>query len=61
MPKVEISCSWCHEPNEVRKGDSKKVYCTICGHRADVPRVQCDCRKCRVEHANAQREMEKVA
>jgi hypothetical protein len=46
--KIVVSCSWCHEANEVRRG--KKVYCRNCGHRGDVPRVQCDCRVCRILH-----------
>lgn len=45
--KLSVTCSWCHEPNDLRK-DHGKVFCWNCGHRADVPRVQCDCRKCRV-------------
>lgn len=47
MAKISVSCSWCHEPNELRP-DGGKVYCWSCGHRADVPRVDCDCRKCRI-------------
>jgi hypothetical protein len=46
MAKLSVSCSWCHEFNELRN-DGSKVYCWNCAHRADVPRVQCDCRKCR--------------
>ena len=41
-----ITCSWCHELNKLRH-DGGRVFCWSCGHRADVPRVQCDCRKCR--------------
>ncbi len=44
--KVTVTCSWCHEGNEKPRG-VLKVFCWSCGHRADVPRVQCDCRKCR--------------
>lgn len=44
--KVTLSCPWCEEAGETRKG-SGKVYCWSCGHRADVPRAECDCRKCR--------------
>jgi len=39
--KVCVSCSWCHEPNPA---DQK--YCSNCGHRADLPRVKCDCLMC---------------
>lgn len=50
-----LTCPHCHEPNELRRdragasGSAGKVYCWSCGHRADVPRVDCDCRKCRVK------------
>jgi len=44
--KILVTCSWCHESNEHR-GDGLKTYCFSCGHRADVPRVDCDCRRCR--------------
>lgn len=40
---VKTSCSWCHEMNEMT-GDP--VYCWNCGHRGDVPRMECDCQKC---------------
>lgn len=46
MARFLVSCSWCHEANKVQCG--QKVYCWSCGHRADVPRVDCDCRKCRM-------------
>lgn len=46
--RITVNCSWCHEANEL---DGRKVYCWSCGHRADVPRVECDCRKCRNERA----------
>jgi len=44
--RKHVSCSHCHELNTLRS-DGGKVFCWSCGHRADVPRVQCDCRKCR--------------
>ena len=47
LRKVKQSCSWCHEANELNP--EGKTYCWSCGHRADVPRVDCDCRKCRHE------------
>lgn len=33
-------CSWCHEMSADRD-------CENCGHRADLPRLDCDCAKCR--------------
>ncbi len=38
------SCPWCHEGNELTGGTD---YCWNCDHRADVPRMQCDCWRCR--------------
>lgn len=26
--------------------DGHPIYCNFCGHRADVPRAECDCRSC---------------
>jgi len=43
MRRVWRSCSWCDELN-LLTGDP--VYCGVCGHRGDVPRVQCDCSQC---------------
>jgi hypothetical protein len=37
------SCSWCSESNDVSGGPT---YCRNCGHRADVPRLECTCPKC---------------
>jgi hypothetical protein len=37
------SCSWCHEVNDVTAGPGR---CKVCGHRADVPRLECDCSRC---------------
>jgi hypothetical protein len=45
MARIFVSCSWCHESNQLKAG--QKVYCWSCGHRGDVPRVECDCRTCR--------------
>jgi hypothetical protein len=36
------SCSWCHELNDITDR-----ACARCGHRADLPRLACDCRRCR--------------
>lgn len=46
--KLTLTCSWCHEAN-FRHRNGLKVFCWSCGHRADVPRVECDCPKCRRE------------
>jgi hypothetical protein len=43
--RVFVTCSWCHEANELDR--VHKTFCFSCGHRADVPRIECDCRKCR--------------
>ena len=34
------SCSWCNTLNEGK-------YCRECGHRADLPRMWCDCSQCK--------------
>lgn len=36
------SCSHCHAENPVGT-----THCRSCGHRADLPRMGCDCPKCR--------------
>lgn len=38
------TCSWCHEANECPRGEL--VWCFNCGHRADVPRLLCNCMRC---------------
>lgn len=45
-PSVTISqsCSWCDELNEIP--DERPVTCNNCGHRADRPRMFCDCARC---------------
>src|SRR5581483_1450957 len=35
------SCSHCHEMN-----DAGAKFCHNCGHRADLPRLLCDCARC---------------
>jgi predicted amidophosphoribosyltransferase len=35
------TCSWCHASNSVRER-----YCHKCGHEAQVPRLDCRCRRC---------------
>jgi hypothetical protein len=37
-------CPHCSTSNEQTEGEP--VYCALCGHRADVRRADCDCRKC---------------
>lgn len=61
MAKEKFPCAWCSEMTERKKGDSRKVYCSFCGHRADAPQAECDCRKCRMRHKDAEKPMERVA
>lgn len=42
--RLIASCSWCHAMNERTTGEV--VYCCECGHRADLPRSECDCPRC---------------
>ena len=42
---MEISCNWCHTLNEI-KGLPWGDFCSNCGHRADLPRTECDCDEC---------------
>lgn len=60
--KASLSCSWCHEMNDISPNITHGVaiYCRNCGHRADVARVDCDCRNCKatrrlIETANAEK------
>lgn len=39
-------CPWCSEVNDVTDAATYPIYCRSCGHRVDVERAQCDCRKC---------------
>ena len=39
----KVTCSWCHELDEMKQGPT---LCKKCGHRADLPRLECDCRRC---------------
>jgi hypothetical protein len=57
---VSVTCSHCHALNLIaarvlRAGNSDApvavkvaypVTCRKCGHRADLPRMYCDCAKC---------------
>jgi hypothetical protein len=43
--KVTVTCSWCHASHDNTYGQTD--YCNNCGHRADLPRLQCDCEKCK--------------
>lgn len=36
------SCSWCHTLNDT----GRFTFCETCGHRADLPRMECDCGQC---------------
>jgi hypothetical protein len=40
-PSTWGSCSWCDTLNELEAGVA--VFCRICDHRADLPRIECDC------------------
>jgi hypothetical protein len=51
--KISVCCSWCHEANDISLV-GRKLFCWSCGHRPDVPRIQCDCRKCRIQHVPAE-------
>jgi hypothetical protein len=39
----ERTCSWCHEINDLTAGPT---VCKQCGHRGDLPRMECDCPQC---------------
>ena len=45
MIRRSVSCSWCHATNSL--DNPAQVHCVECGHRADVPRAECDCPKCK--------------
>jgi hypothetical protein len=53
--RIRKSCPWCERENDVTKAAEHKVpaYCTNCHHRADVPRVLCDCSQCKGQRATA--------
>lgn len=42
--RTVMSCSWCHAANQLVRGGP--TYCSHCGHRADVCRLDCDCPVC---------------
>jgi hypothetical protein len=44
---MKTTCSWCHELYDL----SAVRFCTHCGHRADLPRMDCDCQRCRRQTA----------
>lgn len=39
---MNVSCSWCHEMNDT----NVSVWCAMCGHDADAPRMACSCETC---------------
>lgn len=48
MASLSQSCSWCDELNVIPlELGAPAVYCSNCGHRADVARLYCDCSRCR--------------
>lgn len=40
-------CSWCHHSNTIDHG--WPAFCSACGHRADLSRMSCNCKKCRCQ------------
>jgi hypothetical protein len=40
---TQRTCSWCHEVNAVT---TRPSFCTKCGHRVDVVRLECNCARC---------------
>ena len=48
------TCSWCHQGNECPQGEL--VWCANCGHRADVPRLLCNCTLCVTNRAIRERQ-----
>ena len=45
MIRRSVSCSWCHHMNGL--DNPAQVHCTECGHRADLPRAECNCPRCK--------------
>jgi hypothetical protein len=45
MLPTRQTCSWCHTLHG--PGSRGWPSCPECGHRADIPRMACDCRRCR--------------
>jgi hypothetical protein len=43
--RVSVTCPWCYEVNDWATS-GKPRYCDHCRHRADVPRMFCDCDAC---------------
>lgn len=44
-----VMCSWCHA---ITYRDYERwPMCWSCGHRADVPRMECNCMSCEGKHA----------
>jgi DNA-directed RNA polymerase subunit RPC12/RpoP len=43
------ACSWCDQLNEISQAHS--VWCSRCGHRADLARLRCNCPACRGEES----------
>jgi hypothetical protein len=46
--RVLVSCSWCSHLNDVTasRKDGTPTFCGACRHRADLPRIDCDCAAC---------------
>jgi hypothetical protein len=43
-PRAQQSCSWCDTLNVI--DPARPVFCSHCEHRADLPRILCDCERC---------------
>lgn len=53
IERLIASCSWCGVENDVTLARQLlPVFCRECGHRADVPRVSCDCDECLLNRRN---------
>jgi predicted amidophosphoribosyltransferase len=50
---IVVTCSWCHEPVDVRRR-----FCPVCGHDAKVARMACRCNACLRALAQAARDRE---
>jgi hypothetical protein len=49
MMRISKRCPWCEALNQVsddRGNLSREVFCTECGHRADLAPVFCTCATC---------------
>lgn len=54
--RTEVLCSWCHTANTVQAGTWP--FCATCGHRADKPRIDCDCDQCQLALVKAYKQLD---